>query len=142
MESPTDVVQPAITFLNMTGDITITWYAANEERIKALVEQKMAEGFSFFVLTPRLLPIFGKKKAKLTSAHQLNKAVGVVVPDDQAAAIVGHLGDAEVDAVVRSGAARVAPAPAGRKHDTVRRASSANEVLNSQTVAVRPLVGG
>lgn len=42
----TNTTHPAITFLNMTGDITISWDRDNEAAILAMVEQKMKEGYS------------------------------------------------------------------------------------------------
>lgn len=137
-------LQPAITWLNMTGDITITWDDASREHILELVRQKMAEGYSFFVITPRLIPALGTKKSKLTSDAQLSKATGVVVPDDQARAMlakVGSLDDKALQAVVQKGHARLSLVPKGEPQST-HRAKSAEEVVSRQSVAVRPVVGG
>lgn len=135
-------LSPAITFLNMSGDVTICWDDSNKDRIRELVTQKMAQGYSFFVLTPRAIPFLPRKKTRLTNPRQLDSAVGVVVTDDVVEAIVGNLGDTDVEAAVKSGAAVLAPAPATRSHNTVRRASSVDEVLRQQTLAVRPITGG
>lgn len=136
--------QPAsITWLNMSGDVTITWDDSNKAAVLALVEQKLKQGYSFFVLTPRpLRRIFGDKKERLTSAEQLAKATAVVVADDQVQAIVDGLGDPEVQAAVKAGHARLAQAAKSSSLNTVRRAATASEVLVNQTVAVRPVVGG
>ena len=40
----------SLTFLNNTGDVTITWSPENDEKIKDLVRQKMAAGYVFFTL--------------------------------------------------------------------------------------------
>lgn len=135
---------PAITWLNMTGDVTITWDADSREYILDLVRQKMAQGYSFFVITPRRIPALGTKKSKLTSEAQLSKATGVVVPDDQARAMlakVGSLDDKVVQAAVQKGKARLTLVPKGEPQ-TTHRAKSAEEVVRGQSVAVRPLVGG
>lgn len=132
---------PSITWLNMSGDVTITWDEVNREAILALVKQKMAAGYSFFVVTPRIFSIFGNKSVKLTDPRQLDKAVGVVVPDDQVSSIVANLGDVDVEQVVNSGAAALVQSKKV-SHEAQRRASSASEVLMHQTVAIRPIVGG
>ncbi len=136
------VVQPAITWLNMSGDVTITWDDENRDHVLALVRQKMRQGYSFFVLTPRALPLLPNKKTRLTQESQLGKAVGVVVPDEQLAAIVANLGDADVEAVVQKGKAHLSSAPGSRNLATTRRAQSAEEVVRNQCVAVRAIVGG
>jgi ribosomal protein L12E/L44/L45/RPP1/RPP2 len=133
--------QPGITFLNMSGDVTITWDDSNCAHVQELVKRKMAEGYSFFILQPRMLSILGNKKVKLTDEAQLDKAVGVVVPDEAVNAIVSNLGDPDLEEAVKKGQARLARAPKGDKN-TIRRASSAEEVLRHQSVAVRPIVGG
>ena len=142
-ESPSTPAS-AITWLNMTGDITITWDDESKDHILELVRQKMAQGYSFFVITPRSLPVLGTKKVKLTSEDQLDKATGVVVPDSQARAMlakIGSLDDNEVRAAVQKGKARLTLVPKG-EHQTTHRAKTAEEVVKSQSVAVRPVVGG
>lgn len=135
-------VLPAITFLNMSGDVTITWDESNRAHVQELVKRKMQEGYSFFILKPRALAFLGNKKVALKNASQLDSAVGVVVPDAAVESIVSNLGDADVENAVRSGQARLAAAPKGSGKDAVRRAQTASEVLESQSMAVRPIVGG
>ena len=135
------VMQPAITFLNMSGDVTISWTKENRVHVHELVKRKMAEGYSFFILQPRMLSLLGNKKVRLTHESQLDKAVGVVVPDEAVNAIVSGLGDPDLEEAVKKGQARLAQAPKGNKN-TIRRAASAEEVLANQSVAVRPIVGG
>lgn len=162
---------PAITLLNMSGDVTITWDASNREAILELVRRKRAQGYSFFIVTPRFIPVLGNKTVELKTDDQLEKAVGVVVPDSQVSALlneleqapeaatpvaaepsgdnqderklrlVSKLDDADVEAVVRSGKANLHLVPKGNLN-TTRMAASAEEVLEHQTVAVRPITGG
>ena len=133
---------PAITWLNMSGDVTITWDNSNREAVIKLVEEKMKQGYSFFVITPRFIPIFGNKKVALTDPKQLQKAVGVVAVTEVDSSVAVELGDKAVSALVKSGNAAIAKISRERQHDIQRRAKSAKEVLTSQTVAVRPIVGG
>jgi hypothetical protein len=135
---------PAITWLNMSGDVTITWDDANRDAIKALIIEKMAQKYSFFIITPRFFPIFGNKQVKLTDPKQLENALGVVVPDSQLSEIAGQLGsvgDADLDTALRSGNAQLATAPK-TKLEMTRRATTADEVLQHQSVAIRPITGG
>lgn len=136
---------PAITWLNMSGDVTITWDDTNRERVLELVRQKMKEGYSFFVIKPRFLFLLGNKKELLVNESQLDRATGVVVPDEQVEAIMANLRDPSVTATVRNDHARLAKTSATVKsgaYQAQHRARSAEEVVRHQTVAVRPVVGG
>lgn len=140
----TATVQPSITFLNMTGDVTIMWDAQHKEAILALVNEKMKQGYSFFILTPRkILP--GNKKVELAKAKKkhLANAVGVVAPDEVVADILRKqkLDDPAVEAAVSAGQAKLVAAPSNTR-DTQSRAKTAEEVVQNQTVAVRRVVGG
>jgi ribosomal protein L12E/L44/L45/RPP1/RPP2 len=135
-------VVPAITWLNMTGDVTITWDESNREQIVELVKQKMKQGYSFFILKPRAIARLGNKKIALKDESQLKDAIGVVVPDSQVSAIVAKLGDPEVETVVKRGAAVLTLVPKTQSLDTTKRAETAEEVVEAQSVAVRPIVGG
>lgn len=139
--------QPAMTLLNATGDVTITWDAKNKDAILELVREKMKEGYAFFVLTPRrLLP--GTKKVDLAKAKQkhLDKAIGVVVPDDVVAAVLPrkNLDDPKVEALVAEGKATLSSFP-GSEDSSVElgpRVRTAEDILQNQTAAVRRVVGG
>lgn len=137
------VVEPAITFLNMSGDVTITWDKSNEPAMLALIQKKMDEGYAFFLVKPRFFGIFGTSKKRMASAKDA-QGVGRVAAEDR---LVGHavsrICDAEVESALRENKARlVEPAQTKGPLDTVRRAGSAAEVLSRQAVAVRPVVGG
>lgn len=132
---------PAITWLNMTGDVTITWDKSNETAILALIEAKMADGFSFFIIKPRFFGLLGKKKVPVDSIAEVRKAGKVVAADDSIAKSLLKLDDAAVETVVHKGHAMLVKGTAVPK-ETVRRAKTAAEVLQHQTVAIRPIVGG
>lgn len=141
---------PFITFLNMTGDVTITWDKSNEAQILTMIEQKMKEGYSFFILKPRFFCLFGKKKVRATSMQQVAAAGSVVIDDDQASHMMRNtasrpkVDDPAVEDLLAQRKAYLAPQAhdnAGSM-DTVRRARSAQEVLQGQTIAVRRVVGG
>jgi len=141
--------QPAITFLNMTGDITVTWDAANEAAILAMVEEKMKQKFTFFILKPRFLSILGKKKVAAKTIGEIAAAGSVVIDDDdfqrlEIKQMMGRLNlhDKDVEAAVASGKAHLTKSDEPVDRATVRRATSAQEVVRHQSVAVRRVVGG
>lgn len=139
-----DKIQPSITFMNMTGDITISWDDTNRDQMLALVQQKMNEGYSFFIVEPRLFGMLGTKKVEVTSIEQARKAGAVSVKDKDVQEILkrAKLDDPAVEAAVSSGAAKLVSAGHGDNISTTRRARSASEVVSNQTVAVRRVVGG
>ncbi|KVP17416.1 hypothetical protein [Burkholderia ubonensis] len=139
-----EISQPAITFLNMTGDITISWDASNEAAMLALVEQKMKEGFSFFIMKPRFLSILGKKKVRANSLEEVAAAGAAVVDDADFHRMMDRLKlhDRAVEAAVASGQAQLTKSDGQVDRDTIRRAKTPAEVVRHQTLAVRPIVGG
>lgn len=134
--------QPAIVWLNMSGDVTITWDEGNKDVVRALVEQKMAEGYHFFVLQPRFLKFLGNRKVPMKKASDMDRASGVVMPDAVVNTLVERLGDPQLEELVRKGKARLTPVQRPKTLDTSRRAKTADEVLKSQALAIRPVVGG
>ena len=138
-----NITQPCITFLNMTGDVTIAWDPANEAGVLAVVEQKMKEGFTFFILKPRFFGVFGHKQVRATEVEDIRKAGSVVVPEGAVKNIFAKLGDADLEALVANGDAEVIGRNSSKGHlEMVGRAQTAGDVLMHQTVAVRRIVGG
>ncbi|MBU9200397.1 hypothetical protein KTD31_03390 [Burkholderia multivorans] len=124
------VEQPSITFLNMTGDVTITWDATNEAAVLALIEEKMKAGYSFFILKKVAFGLLGSRKVQAKSMAEVARAGSVVVDD------------AGVEAALAAGKVSLAEVPKTATLDTVRRAKTAQEVVRHNTVAVRRVVGG
>lgn len=136
-----------ITFLNMTGDITIEWDAENAELVKAMVAKKMAEGYSFFVTKPRLLGLLGSKRVEVKDVSELETKTGagsVVVPDALADKMIKSLDDADVGTLVSTKKASLVTKKDNVYYlNTSHRAKSADEVINAESsVAVRRLAGG
>jgi hypothetical protein len=141
MTQPTQT--PSITFLNLSGDVTITWDKTNEEQILSLIEEKMRQGFSFFILKPRALGFLPPKKVLAKSMSQVARAGKVSIADaDVNTILASKVHDQDVQTAVESGAARLERPQDNATYETERRASSAREVLQHQSVAVRPVLGG
>lgn len=120
----------AITILNETGDVTITWDEAADARMLAIIEKKMAAGISFFLIEPRMGGLVApdtSKKLKKSKYALKHRALSIR--------------DGDFEGMVAAGAAELVatpPAPAR----TVRRARSAREVVTGESVGVQPMRGG
>ena len=133
--------RPSITFLNRTGDITLTWDDQSKEAMLALIEKKMKEGFTFFIYKSS----FGglrQKKVPVESIEQVRQAGSVTAPDVLAKKVMMDLGDDDVSAVVHEGKGSLAVLPKAGTHDVTVAAKSAQEVLQNNTLATRHFVGG
>ena len=140
-----EIIQPAITFLNMTGDVTISWDASNEATILALVEEKMKkENVTFFIIKPRFLSFLGKKKVRATSIKQIAEAGSAVVDDEDFQRMMGRLKlhDQALEAAVAAGQAHLTRSNVPVDRASVRPARTPQEVVQNQTIAVRRVVGG
>lgn len=140
-----EIIQPAITFLNMTGDVTISWDASNEATILALVEEKMKkENVTFFIIKPRFLSFLGKKKVRATSIKQIAEAGSAVVDDEDFQRMMGRLKlhDQALEAAVAAGQAHLTRSDVPVDRASVRPARTPQEVVQNQTIAVRRVVGG
>lgn len=139
----TQPITPSITFLNLSGDVTITWDKSNEAQILGLIEEKMRQGFSFFILKPRAMGLLPSKKVRAKSMSQVARAGGVSIADADVQKILSsRVHDQDVQNAVESGVARLRRPQDSASYDTERRATSAREILHQQSVAVRPVVGG
>lgn len=140
--APADDFLPSITFLNWSGDVTITWDDQNKAAILKLVEEKLKQNYRFFILKPRMLSFLGDKKVKLTNAQDLLNAKGLVVPDATAAEFLKSVRDSDVADALAQGDVLPAKAPKTAEYVAQRLATSAQDVLSHQTMAVQPITGG
>ena len=137
--------QPSITFLNMTGDVTISWDASNAEAILALVEEKMKkDNVTFFIIKPRFLSFLGNKKVRATTINQIAEAGAAVIDDEDFQRMMGRLKlhDQALEAAVAAGKAHLTKSDAPVDRAAIRPARTAEEVVRNQTIAVRRVVGG
>jgi hypothetical protein len=140
-----EAIQPAITFLNMTGDVTLSWDASNADAILALVDEKMKkENVTFFIIKPRFLSFLGKRKVRATSIKQIAEAGSAVVDDEDFHRMMGRLRlhDEALEAAVATGKAYLTKSDTPVDRAAIRPARTAQEVLQNQTIAVRRTVGG
>lgn len=117
----------SMTLLNGTGDVTITWTAENEESMKALIEKKIKDGYSFFVVEK----IFGiiPHKTRVTSIDQVKLGSKLLLQDNDALRLFEE-GKIEVEKTE------------GRKYDTKHRTEDVDEILKSETLGIRRMAAG
>lgn len=119
----------ATTIFGEQGDVTIVWTEEEDEKMEAIIADKMKKGVVFFIVEPRFFGLLPAKKTELVNAADARRHRALAIKDNQFAAFVeaGH-GD-------------VAKTP-DEPTKTVRKAKTAKEAAGAQTVGVRPLQGG
>ena len=142
MEIDSENYLNAITFLNMTGDITITWDEANAEKIKALVKKKMSEGYTFFSM--RKVVVDSVQARRKVGAKGVDTLTNLVIDDELFDTMVREMDDRDLAESLKVGDVSLAKRRGkGTELTTVARARNADEVLAAkQSVAVRPIAGG
>jgi hypothetical protein len=129
-----------ITLLGMHGDITITWSAENDAKIKDLVRKKMAEGYSFF--TTRKVVIEAIKVKRKLGPKGVDTIKDLIIDDETFDKMIKDMDDRDVATLVRDGDAQLAKRR-GNVANAIERARTPEDVIKSkQAMAVRPLVGG
>lgn len=120
----------ALTILNETGDVTITWDEDADTRILPIIEKKMKEGITFFLIEPRnggLSPPDSSTPLKKTKDALKHRALSMK--------------DEDFEAMVAEGKAELIKTPDAPAR-TVRKASTAREVASGHSVGARPMRGG
>jgi hypothetical protein len=118
----------SLTFLNEAGDQTLTWSADRDEEIKAIIEQKLAEGMAFYIVDPVAVEQ-PKRPKKLKDFEQALEKRALLIKDKDFAKFVGL------------GKAGVTKTPAGSRTGA-RRSKDAGEIASSQSVATKQRRGG
>lgn len=134
-------VQSTITFLNKTGDVTITFDAQNAEAIKELVRKKIAQGYSFFTMRKLLIDsIQVKRKIR---PKNVDSITSVIIDDATFEKLVNDLDDKDIAEVLLAGSAQMAKLKGKKVFDAIKVAKTPEEVVESEgTLAFRKVVGG
>jgi hypothetical protein len=130
------------TFLNMTGDITIAWDAHNRERMLEVIRKKMDEGYTFFTIKKFLFGTISRKSAVTKRDLSRGKMEEIIVSDEQFDKMVADMNDSDVADLVRSEKAVLAKRHGRKDLVALARAQRAEDVLDKDSVALRPLRGG
>ena len=119
----------ALTMLNESGDITLVWEEHNDAAMEALIQKRMNDGCTFFIVEARFGGLVAPSKRKLEEATNAKKYRALSVPDEDAAKFV------------EEGKAELVPTPAQPLKKT-RMSRSAKEVAKSESVGIKPRRGG
>lgn len=120
----------ALTILNETGDVTITWDEGADERMLEIIQKRMNAGFVFFLIEPRMGGLVPPDTSKrLKKPEQALKHRALSMKDD------------DFEKLVAAGDAELVKTPAAPAR-TVRKAQTAREVATAESVGTRPMRGG
>lgn len=116
-----------ITFLNQSGDITIEWDEARDDQMRAVIRKKMDEGVTFFIVK------------EIDNREWVSKIRDINEISDSKVRIY----DADLEKMFseNSNGLRVTRHEIA-EIDTVKKAETPDEVVQNNSVAVRPLRGG
>jgi hypothetical protein len=119
-----------MTILNQQGDVTLVWEEEDDDKIIPVIEKKLAEGFAFFIIEPRLMGLMKPKKVRLTDAEEARRHRALAIRDED---LAGFLRAGDTAVTVRTPASRVRGS---------RKSTSASEIAAAESVAVQPMRGG
>lgn len=69
------------TLLNQDGDVTVVWDESNDEKMQALIQKKMDEGMTFYIIKPMIFNRFLNMKVKAKNIHSAMETRHVVMSD-------------------------------------------------------------
>lgn len=130
------------TFLGMLGDITIAWDEQNKEHIIEVIRKKMKEGYVFFTTKKYL---FGQIKRKgQISDRDLRRGnlEDIIIPDEQFEKMIADMDDKDIAGLVVADKARVGKIKKGKEMEAMKKAKTPEEVVESNSVAMKPIRGG
>lgn len=120
----------SMVMLDESGDTTIVWDDDTEEQLLPIIEKKMKDGVMFYIIKERALPMLPPKKVRAKKIAEIKKAGAAIIKDEDLAELF------------KSGSVMAVTANNDDEIVTVKRATEAQEVTRSHTVAVRPQRGG
>lgn len=120
--------------LNSMGDITIGWTPDQSDMMVDLIDKKMKEGYTFFILEQ------DNREVRLKNIDDLRKLNSVIIGDKEAELLIkqGRIGLVEF----MNSTDRIDEESSSTEIKTVRRAKTAQEAATSNTVQVAPKKGG
>lgn len=138
----------SMTLLNSTGDITLTWDDADDEAMRKMIQAKIDEGFSFFILEtrPSFLKLLGKKKVHISDVAKIRENKITLEADmADARVLFGNadfkMGDAVAEKLFKEGKVSIANMPQ-TNYSTVKKSRDTTEIMKSHTVATPRIVAG
>jgi len=130
------------TFLNMCGDLTLVWDDQNKEHVLEVIRKKMKEGYVFFTTKKYL---FGqiKRKGQVTDRDlRRGNLEDIIIPDDQFEKMIADMDDSDVAALVSKDKVKIGKIKKGKEIEAMKKAKTPEEVIESNSVAMKPIRGG
>ena len=118
----------SMILLNESGDVTITWTEEHEEHMKLLIEKKLKEGYSFFLLEPLVFGLI-KQEVKVTSIDQIKQGSKLLLRDEDAIKLF-ESGYINVEKHQK------------RQLKAKKRLDKVEEILKNETIALKPIASG
>jgi hypothetical protein len=128
------------TILNEMGDTTIAWTEDADPFFQALIEKKMAEGVSFFIIERDEDGSATGSQVKVSEKNTITER-RVIIRDEDRPKVFGTIPDADIRKAVEEGRATPTKTPRGKVTGS-RRTKDPKEAAGASTVAVRPRAGG
>lgn len=142
------VLFSSMTLLNSTGDVTLTWEKHQDEKMKALIQEKLDKGYVFFVMEPRFkfLKMLGKKKVHIKDIESLKNRTVTLKTDQDAQHFLFEkinvkIGDDKAEEVFLSGVASVCNVPSDN-YLTTRKTINVSEIMSTHTIATPRIAAG
>lgn len=118
-----------IILFNQTGDLTISWDKKDDERMSAMVLEKMKQGFTFYSLKTNIFG-FNEQKIKVNNRKDI-KNRKVILKDEEA------------EKFFQSAKTALVEQTPNVEMDLEKRLKTPSEVVSSEvTVSIPPIVGG
>ncbi len=114
---------------NATGDVAITWKDDDDVEVLSMIEDKMKEGYTFFILEDKFFKTMKRKKI-IRDANEIGKDRTV------------YLDDRRAEELVKNGKVEVVKLDKPNETLGGRRAKTKEEVASNKTAAFRPVAGG
>ncbi len=127
-------------FMNLCGDIQIVWDEHNKEQILEMVRKKMKEGYVFFT-TKKIAFNRLKRKVKITEKN-IDQTEEIIVTDKQFEKMISDMDDRDIASLVKNDQATLVKRKGRSEIATIKKANKAEDVIDKNSVAIRPVVGG
>jgi len=137
----------SLTLLNSTGDITLTWNDYEDEAIKKMIQDKINQGYCFFIMEPKVsfMKFLGDKKKTIKDISEIKERKVIMQTksnlDHKAFIDNFKFGDQAAEKLFLDGKVGVVNVPQ-TSYNTVRKTKDVNEIMKHHTVAAPRIVAG
>lgn len=113
-----------MTLLNEMGDLTITWDEDKDAEMEVIIQKKLDQGIRFFQIET-----FSKKQIQVQKLDEVRGRV-LNIPDE------------DIERLFTDGKIGIIKRIVGSVVDTIGTVTSVKDIVSTDTVGVKQLVGG